>query len=121
MFEKCELPPKGWMCSRDVGHEGPCAAREVGKASSVMNAMGDPSTGSVVVASLEITAALARIPSSDRVTLLYAMACNLLVDEGIDTDDGIRDALEEYRKTIMKNWRIAFDAQEEFKRTQKPG
>jgi hypothetical protein len=22
----CELPPPGWSCSREVGHEGPCAA-----------------------------------------------------------------------------------------------
>lgn len=24
----CKLPPKGWACSRDEGHEGPCAASE---------------------------------------------------------------------------------------------
>jgi hypothetical protein len=24
----CELPPPGWWCSREPGHEGPCAARE---------------------------------------------------------------------------------------------
>jgi len=23
----CQLPPKGWWCSREAGHEGPCAAR----------------------------------------------------------------------------------------------
>lgn len=23
----CRLPPEGWWCSRDAGHEGPCAAR----------------------------------------------------------------------------------------------
>lgn len=24
----CTIPPKGWTCSRDAGHEGPCAARQ---------------------------------------------------------------------------------------------
>lgn len=23
----CELPPEGWWCSREPGHDGPCAAR----------------------------------------------------------------------------------------------
>ncbi len=23
----CNIPPEGWWCSRDKGHEGPCAAR----------------------------------------------------------------------------------------------
>lgn len=23
---KCDVPPKGWRCRRDVGHDGPCAA-----------------------------------------------------------------------------------------------
>ena len=23
----CPLPPQGWWCSREQGHEGPCAAR----------------------------------------------------------------------------------------------
>ena len=23
----CTVPPKGWWCSREAGHEGPCAAR----------------------------------------------------------------------------------------------
>jgi hypothetical protein len=23
---QCDLPPKGWYCTRDKGHEGPCAA-----------------------------------------------------------------------------------------------
>lgn len=23
---KCTLPPKGWKCTRKVGHDGPCAA-----------------------------------------------------------------------------------------------
>lgn len=26
----CELPPPGWMCRREVGHDGPCAAMEAG-------------------------------------------------------------------------------------------
>lgn len=25
----CTIPPKGWTCSRDAGHEGPCAASPV--------------------------------------------------------------------------------------------
>lgn len=24
----CQLPPPGWWCSRDAGHDGPCAARQ---------------------------------------------------------------------------------------------
>lgn len=24
--EGCDLPPGGWLCTRDKGHEGPCAA-----------------------------------------------------------------------------------------------
>lgn len=27
---KCTIPPEGWWCSREKGHPGPCAAREVG-------------------------------------------------------------------------------------------
>lgn len=27
--KKCEVPPKGWWCSREAGHEGPCAARPI--------------------------------------------------------------------------------------------
>lgn len=23
---ECALPPTGWRCTRDAGHEGPCAA-----------------------------------------------------------------------------------------------
>lgn len=29
----CTIPPIGWWCSRDAGHEGPCAARAALKAS----------------------------------------------------------------------------------------
>lgn len=25
----CEAPPEGWFCTRDAGHDGPCAARPV--------------------------------------------------------------------------------------------
>lgn len=25
-FANCTLPPKGWHCTRDAGHDGPCAA-----------------------------------------------------------------------------------------------
>jgi len=24
--ERCNVPPPGWKCSREVGHDGPCAA-----------------------------------------------------------------------------------------------
>ncbi len=24
---RCEVPPQGWWCSREPGHDGPCAAR----------------------------------------------------------------------------------------------
>jgi hypothetical protein len=24
--ETCKLPPKGWKCNGDEGHDGPCAA-----------------------------------------------------------------------------------------------
>lgn len=27
---KCQLPPHGWMCSRSIGHDGPCAASPIG-------------------------------------------------------------------------------------------
>jgi len=23
---RCKVPPKGWLCTRQSGHEGPCAA-----------------------------------------------------------------------------------------------
>jgi hypothetical protein len=26
----CEVPPEGWVCSRDRGHDGTCAATSVG-------------------------------------------------------------------------------------------
>jgi len=32
----CELPPEGWWCSREPGHEGPCAARENGPADTIL-------------------------------------------------------------------------------------
>lgn len=31
-FAECEVPPAGWWCSRGSGHEGPCAARQIGDA-----------------------------------------------------------------------------------------
>lgn len=27
---ECKIPPDGWVCSREEGHVGPCAARLVG-------------------------------------------------------------------------------------------
>lgn len=26
---KCNVPPEGWKCSRQAGHEGPCAATPI--------------------------------------------------------------------------------------------
>lgn len=26
---RCDVPPEGWMCSREKGHEGPCAASPI--------------------------------------------------------------------------------------------
>lgn len=31
--EKCNVPPRGWWCSRKKWHEGPCAARRAGLSS----------------------------------------------------------------------------------------
>lgn len=28
-WKGCEVPPRGWWCSREKGHEPPCAARHV--------------------------------------------------------------------------------------------
>lgn len=28
-FPPCMTPPKGWVCTRGAGHEGPCAAHPV--------------------------------------------------------------------------------------------
>lgn len=28
---RCSVPPEGWWCSRQPGHEGPCATRPVGE------------------------------------------------------------------------------------------
>lgn len=25
-MSECQIPPEGWVCSREEGHEGPCAA-----------------------------------------------------------------------------------------------
>lgn len=32
----CKIPPEGWRCSREPGHEGPCAARETGTADTIL-------------------------------------------------------------------------------------
>lgn len=29
MTEQCNIPPEGWKCSRNAGHEGPCAATPI--------------------------------------------------------------------------------------------
>ena len=29
--QRCEVPPEGWTCSRQKGHDGPCAASPVGQ------------------------------------------------------------------------------------------
>lgn len=30
LAQECEMPPKGWLCTREKGHDGPCAAYPVG-------------------------------------------------------------------------------------------
>lgn len=30
-MKACDLPPLGWTCSREIGHEGPCAASQWNK------------------------------------------------------------------------------------------
>lgn len=34
--DRCTLPPDGWHCPRDAGHEGPCAALQVQKYGAVI-------------------------------------------------------------------------------------
>lgn len=29
-MKKCDVPPPGWYCTREAGHNGPCAAVPVG-------------------------------------------------------------------------------------------
>ena len=31
MKKQCQLPPDGWFCTRELGHEGPCAAWPITK------------------------------------------------------------------------------------------
>lgn len=42
---QCTIPPKGWRCTRDAGHEGPCAAVKIPwwkqAAASFGNAVGE--------------------------------------------------------------------------------
>lgn len=26
LYDQCDVPPEGWKCTREKGHEGPCAA-----------------------------------------------------------------------------------------------
>jgi hypothetical protein len=33
--QTCGKPPPGWYCTRELGHEGPCAAWPVGEGSAV--------------------------------------------------------------------------------------
>lgn len=37
----CEKAPKGWKCTRSVGHEGPCAAVKVPWYSRLWNGIGN--------------------------------------------------------------------------------
>jgi hypothetical protein len=36
----CQLPPPGWRCTRDAGHEGPCAAVAEGRVLDLAGAFG---------------------------------------------------------------------------------
>lgn len=53
---RCKVPPKGWLCTRQPGHEGPCAAyRNVRMPHPFLTVAGD------LVIALVITAILAHI------------------------------------------------------------
>jgi hypothetical protein len=32
---QCEVPPEGWYCTREAGHDGPCAAMPEGDSASI--------------------------------------------------------------------------------------
>ena len=36
----CHKAPKGWKCTRDVGHDGPCAAVKIPWWKQVLNQIG---------------------------------------------------------------------------------
>jgi hypothetical protein len=36
----CNIPPKGWKCTRDAGHSGPCAALKIPWYIRLLNAIG---------------------------------------------------------------------------------
>jgi len=39
---RCKVPPKGWLCTRQPGHEGPCAAyRNVRMPHKLLTVAGD--------------------------------------------------------------------------------
>ena len=42
-MERCKLPPSGWYCTRDPGHDGPCAAY----ASTAYSGWASPTLGRV--------------------------------------------------------------------------
>lgn len=50
---RCKVPPNGWLCSRQPGHEGPCAAyRNVGMPHPLLTVAGDLVIATVIIAIL---------------------------------------------------------------------
>lgn len=41
MTKTCDKAPKGWKCTRDVGHDGPCAAVKDSKWKQFLDAVGN--------------------------------------------------------------------------------
>lgn len=39
-MKPCDKAPKGWKCTRDDGHDGPCAAVKVSKWKQFLNSVG---------------------------------------------------------------------------------
>lgn len=38
---KCDIPPKGWKCTLEKGHDGPCAAVPVPWWKQVLQSIGE--------------------------------------------------------------------------------
>jgi hypothetical protein len=41
-WKGCTVPPDGWWCSREKGHDGPCAARPKTETCFVVDVDGEP-------------------------------------------------------------------------------
>lgn len=63
---KCQKPPEGWWCSRDSGHEGPCAARRFGERS-------EASVRSITIDAIDAEMARARTKFPGNGKLLAAL------------------------------------------------